>query len=383
MVHLRHEREMGARPTAAYRAPSHVTAFEVAGQAVLHDARQQRLFELNGTADLIWRGLTSGGEAEAVTRLMDHRVPPADAATYVADAARAWMMAGQIAPAPALRALASPPTETRSLVVDGVAVTVAFHNVTAEGCDAVLAGFAARRAAGDRLDVIAHGQLVLFFLNGEILCGCPADGVAAQLKAILTELCLGAVDGGFLAHGALLRRAGSSLFLSGPPGAGKTTLALALAAAGWRFGGDDVVRILPDGRAQAIAFPASVKSGAWPLLAASWPQIRRLPAWRRRDGQTVRYFRPPQSCAGPPQALDAVVLLDRQESAAAAALHPVAPATALQALLESGCSRRWSITGPALRSLADRLAQAERRRLVYSDLKGAVAALEALRRGEA
>lgn len=365
-------------------AASHVARLTVGGRPVLHDGRRRELLELNETADLIWAALTSGGgEGCAVRRLRARGASLDDARAYVRQAAYGWMTAGHLAPRAALRALAGPPDDLRRLTIDELSLEVALHGAPAAACELVAGRFRATGAdAADRLAIVAHGDLFLFFLNGEILCACPAGRLAPQLKATLTDLYVEAVDGAFLAHGALLSRDGASLFLSGGPGAGKTTLALALCAAGWSFGADDIVRVEPDGRASPVPFAACAKSGAWPLLEPLWPGFARRPAWTRSDGQMVRYLMPPGASDRTPRPMGAVVVLARRAEGPAS-LQPIGAMDALRAVIESAHATRWSMTGEALAALAARLEGAQRRRLVYSDLTGAVAALEELLLGPA
>ncbi|HEY4187785.1 MAG TPA: hypothetical protein VGP07_22105 [Polyangia bacterium] len=64
---------------------------------------------------------------------------------------------------------------------------------------------------------------------------------AAPLRGLLAALA--ASSGACLAHAAAVGRAGEGLLLAGPGGSGKSTTALAAAARGWSFCGDDFVLI--------------------------------------------------------------------------------------------------------------------------------------------
>ncbi|WP_374471597.1 hypothetical protein [Phenylobacterium sp.] len=361
-----------------FAAPGHVTRLRVGDRAILHDARRQQLFELNDTADLVWQALTSGAGVVGADRdLRRLGLAPAEARAHVCASAAAWMTAGLLAPCAALREIAGVPDHRRRLHLDELSLEIAFHGLPPAACDLVARPFYGAGAPADRLSVVAHGDLFLFFLNGVIRSACPGERLAPQFKALLTELYLGAVDGGFLAHGAMLVRDGRGLLLTGDPGAGKSTLGLAMAAAGWTFGGDDIVRVWPDARASPVTFAACAKSGAWPLLDALWAGFAALPSWIRNDGQQVRYLLPPDLADRSPRTLDAVVVLSR-ESGAPAGLHPLSPLDGLRALVAGAHSGRWSLTGDALRALVDRLERIPCRRLVYSDAREAIPVLEGL-----
>lgn len=380
-----HHPTEGLRPTPpaaepeTYSAARHVARLSVGARTVLHDELRQQLFELNGTADLIWQSVTSdAGEARATGQLVAEGLSPDAAQAYVTEAARGWMSAGHIAPRAALRALAGRPCAVRRLSLHGMSLEITCHGLSAEVCDLVASGFYGTGRVTERLAIVAYRDLFLFFFNGDVRGACPSERLAPHLKATLTELYAARVERAFLAHGAMLTRDGTSLFLSGAPGAGKTTLALALAAAGWTLGADDIVTIHPDGRAKPLPFAACAKSGAWPLLEPLWPELGAEAEWLRADGQWVRYLRPPGPTGPQPRCLDLVVALAR-EPGAAAVLHPAEPLEALGWLIESAHSAGWALDGAALRALAARLERARSRRLVYSDLGDAVRVLEDLR----
>ena len=206
--------------------------------------------------------------------------------------------------------------------------------------------------------------------------------MAAHVKAVLTDLYADTVEHGFLTHGALLVHGERALLLSGEPRAGKTTLALALAASGWQYGGDDIVRISPDGGARGIPFSAAVKGGSVPLLRGMWPELEGLPAWVRSDGQRARYLLPPNRAAPRPRPLSVVVTL-AQRPRAATRIRPVSAVDALSAIVQSASARRWRMTGDALSALAESLEPAVCVQLEYSDLGGAVRAIGEIARVQA
>lgn len=369
----------GALDDAKYVAGPGVQRLLVHGRALLHLEGRQQLYELNHTADLIWSALTSdGGQRLAEARLTESGLHPAQARTYVRDALDGWIAAGHLAPAWALRRLRARPDDQRVVFLEGLVVDLAFHGLRAEILDPMLGAlYGEATCPARRLSVIRERGVNLLFLDDDLLCGVSDKRLGAQLKAILTDLYVRSVSEGFLAHGALMVRDGASIFLSGAPGAGKSTLALALAAGGWSYGADDIVRVLPDGRACAVPFAAAVKSGAWPLVASAWPAINGAATWLRGDGQSVRYLAPPRLAGREARALDAVVLLSRSPGAWAR-LEPLGPLDALTAIMESAYSCHWRLTGEALARLVARLETARCVRLVYDGLPDAVNALDRL-----
>jgi hypothetical protein len=82
--------------------------------------------------------------------------------------------------------------------------------------------------------------------GGERLAAAPSLGAA--LNALEYHLCLRQIETNphlIALHGATVLTDRGAAFLSGPSGAGKTTLSLALAARGYRVGGDDVALFDP------------------------------------------------------------------------------------------------------------------------------------------
>ncbi|MFN3511762.1 MAG: hypothetical protein ACK41C_01845 [Phenylobacterium sp.] len=359
-----------------------VRILKLAGRSALFCGRRQQLFELNATAAEIWRGLAAGAStSEAGEGLRRLGASRDEACAYVAQAALDWTDLGLLVPAAVQQGLARPPLTERVYRLDGLAVRLSLHGSGA--LDAVDSAFGHLEAT----DALPTGELALapyaggwmLFVNGASHGRLAPEALVPGLKAILTDLYAGAVDEGFLVHAALLKAGERTLLLTGEPGAGKTTLTLALAAAGMTYGGDDIVRISPDGLARPAPFAAAVKAGAWPLLSGRLPQVDHAPTHRRADGQEVRYVLPPTAAAFAPAAPDLVLVL-RREAGAAPRLEPMHPLDALCVLLDSAFARRGAADPDGLTGFAQRLEHAACGTFVYSDLDAAVAAVEALAR---
>lgn len=347
-------------------------------RAALFCARRQQLYALNDTALRIWEGLAAGETlAQTSGRLEALGLGPADARAYVQSAADDWAREGHLAQAVALARRAEPPTRIRHLAIDGFQVSLRLHgDIAVADLDAAF-GHLATDTPGIELDLVELNGRHVLFTDGASRGEVEADGVVPAIKALVTELYAGAVADGFLTHGALLRSKDQTLFLTGEPGAGKTTLTLALAAAGFAYGGDDIVRIGADGLAVAAPFAAAAKSGAWELLAGRLPGLAEAPAHRRADGQAVRYLVPPSLSALTPAPLDVILLLQREPNATPA-FAPVHPLDALVVLLDSAFCRKGAAEGATLAALTARLENTACFRFTYSDLDEAVAAVEGL-----
>jgi len=345
------------------------------GRSLLYSEDQQQVLELNETADRIWRALAAAGSVSAAARAMaELGLPLAQAAQFVEDAVREWTVAGYLAPQALEELLGGGRRADRTLVLDELMVDLHLHGLDGRELDPVFGHFYADRdGARARLSIIEHAGQLLFYLERRLVLVCGPEGLVANLKAVVTDLYVDAVEDGFLTHGALLLNGDQALLLSAAPGAGKSTLALALAAAGWGYGGDDIVRINPEGAARGVPFAAAVKSGGAPLLRGMWPALERLPEWVRTDGQRARYLLPPARSLAP-RPLSVVVTLARRPEAQVL-VEPISPVEALEAVVHGAYARRWRMTGEALCNLAETLDRAVCVRLEYSDLEPAVQAI--------
>ena len=118
-----------------------------------------------------------------------------------------------------------------------------------------------------------------FAIDGEMVradvARCNARRFALNVVLVETfrHLSVGAV-----LHGAGVGFAGSAAVLVGKTGAGKSTLALGLAARGFEYLSGDLVPLSTSGR-EVHAFPlaASVKEGSWRVLAEEFPSLGASP----------------------------------------------------------------------------------------------------------
>jgi hypothetical protein len=168
-------------------------------------------------------------------------------------------------------------------------------------------------------------------------------------------------------HAAALTRGDDAVLLVGSPGAGKTTLAIALEKAGFQMLADDVVLLHETGHITGIPLPFAAKASSWLLLSQHWPGIAATPRHSRPDGQTLCYI-PQDPIADPrPRRIGSVVLLNRQD-AARTSIEELDLVCALSALVADGATRDQRLSMSGFTALADGLRDARCCRLTYSDL---------------
>jgi hypothetical protein len=349
--------------------------FNVGGLPALFCEKRQKLFGLNATADCIWRGLAGGRTpAQVSSGLTEMGFAESEATAFVRDATISWLNAGQLTPREVLDLLAEPAAVIRHVRIHDLSLRIGFlGSASPKSFDDVF-GHLSADIADPRVTLSVVGSRQSWFIFEEHcpVAACTDHELVPHLKAILTERYVSSVESAFLVHGALLAKHSRGLLICGSPGAGKTTLSVALAGSSYRYCSDDIVRIERDGSAIGVPFLPAVKTGAWPLVAPYFPDIVDVPIHRRRDGQDVRYLWVPISAE--PRILSDIVMLAR-EPGVAASLKAVEPLEVLSTILESAFSASGSLAAESLKTFARAIEEARCHKLVYSDLPDAVAAL--------
>jgi hypothetical protein len=185
------------------------------------------------------------------------------------------------------------------------------------------------------------------------------------LDVLLRRGCLDGA-GALLVHAAALARPGRGALLAlGPSTSGKSCLAVALAAAGWRFCGDEVAGL--DARRRVVAFPRLPEVGPMAAaLARRWRAVGRV----RAGGHLTGYLRlPPRRRARPGerQPLRLIVVLERRRGRAPVTVAPLGAAATARHLL--GAALNAHVRGPAAVALVTRIAaRTPGVRLVYHDV---------------
>lgn len=349
--------------------------FYVGGLPTLFCEKRQKLFGLNATADCIWRSLADGHTpAEVSSELTDIGFAESEAAAFVRDATVSWVTAGQLTPREVLDVLAQPATATRAIRIHDLALRISFLGIASpRSFDDVFGHLRADIAdPSATISVVGYRQFRFISEGNCTVAVCADHELVPHLKAILTERYVSSVEGAFLVHGALLAKHSRGLLICGSPGAGKTTLSVALTGSGYRYCSDDIVRIDQNGMAIGVPFLPAVKTGAWSLAAPYAPHIVDVPTHRRRDGQDVRYL--PVPISGEPRILSDIVVLARAPGVAAR-LEAVEPLEILSTSLESAFSARGALDARSLKTFARAIEEARCYRLVYSNLPDAVHAV--------
>ncbi len=347
----------------------------IKGQHVLFSPSLKAIFSLNETAAGIWRCLEDGMRPRDIAEEIARQgVSPAEARAHVDAALDEWEKAGVVRPCPPEFA-AGKGDVTHHVGMAGITVAILYPPGMADWAHAPFRHLEVTGATPDvRLRLVEHRNRVRLFRDDVWVLSCTAEELPTALKG---QLLLEVLSGGayeLALHAACLARGDRALLLCGNPGAGKTTLTLALVDSGFDFAGDDVTLLDSGGRSIGLPFAPAVKRGAWSVLASCCPEILAAPDYRRPDGMRVRYPAPRIATPSPPRPVGWVVLLDRQADVAAH-LESLGPDDALRGLLDGAFSTEGELTGTAFDVLARVIGSAETWRLTYSRLDDAVALL--------
>jgi len=309
-----------------------------------------RLHLLNPTAGWIWDAQRAGFSQDDLAATLAKRfgIPRDAALADVRDMLDRWSRAGLLgwAPAAAHRRPAHQAVPTTMPARVSAArdwnLRLADRTLTLTVSDADLANrFLPLLGHLDTLDpsgaeisvVLAGGPNDWRLGTGgvESARGSGADAALTQTLAELVEVGCRGPARLLVVHGAGIAHAERAVLLIGRGGAGKTTLAAALNAAGHPLLGDDVVPITPDGRALGIGLALCLKAGSWPVLAQRLPGLASVPIWQRL-GEPVRFVPPPGPIVRDPLLVGAL-LFPEYVPGHRASLAPLAPEDVLQRLI--------------------------------------------------
>jgi hypothetical protein len=139
------------------------------------------------------------------------------------------------------------------------------------------------------IDIVAHGDRWDIVVDGQLEATCEARSILAEVERLLIQRVVPATPHLLTLHAAVLQRGGRAWVLTGLSGAGKTTLSLALARAGWGFGSDEIVLLGRDQNLRALPLPPCVKADSFPLIESWFPELRSTPE-HERYGHIVKYL---------------------------------------------------------------------------------------------
>lgn len=284
-----------------------------------------------------------------------------------------------------VRATVMPPLSTpvlvQSVALGGRAITLYYHDdALARQVAPLFAHLDSQEGASlsaIRYDLWRHDNLCLFSRDAGDAAVLQPSQAATLVKARVIQDIIDDLRWTLALHAGCVSRGGKAMLLTGPPGAGKTTLISWLIGSGFAYHGDDISMMGPDGLVVGLPFLPTVKSGAWPMMAARYPgQLHPLIHWRP-DGRRVRYLSVPPPAGQGALPVGWIVKLRRTKGAPARLIEQPS-ATLVQHLLSEAASSSGEADRAAIDTLIRAVSQAGTWEMEYEDLDEAAALLGGL-----
>jgi hypothetical protein len=291
---------MGAKPDHsppyALRPVDGASFLLLGDQCAVFSESSQKIYALNHIAAYIWCQLEEG---EALNGIRDGLVRSGVTANlaekYVSQAMLMWHKLGLLRPDWPFGGELNHIARSFNIHIAGFHATI---RIATERLARLVTLFDHQSVASEEgrnvIDVVEANNFVHVFHNRRGVFCCDPIELAPTLKAYITDRVVTASPPNVVVHAACLQQGGKKLLISGRPGAGKTTLSLRLGQAGFKYGGDDIVLIAPDGTATGVPFAPAIKPGAWRIVSEFRPDLKEAIIHRRPDGKRVRYVRPEQ-----------------------------------------------------------------------------------------
>lgn len=234
-----------------------------------------------------------------------------------------------------------------------------------------------------------HGRPALFrpavraFANDEApYQAVPERWALPVMEATINWFVWSHVARVLLLHAAAVERDGRAVILSGPAGAGKSTLCAALIARGFRFLTDEIALVrLNDGQLEPHPRPISLKNEAIDIVAKMLPDAHLSARFANATKGTVAFMRPPRQSieAAGGTARPALVIFPAYRPEAGFELKPIERSQAFMRLIESSANY-LTLLDTGFETLANLVEACDHYALDYASLDDAVGAIESLAR---
>jgi hypothetical protein len=340
---------------------------------LLFSQDDQQLHRLNDTSAVLAARLQTGATIpELAQELSTGGVESSEAlrwvATFLTEATRLWLLeATPLQPTPI--------EVTQALRISGIDLCIEYES---RDLFELIGPAFAHLARGSRPSRVYRlscaGEFVFIASDSNRPEAVQLSMAAVRLKGLILEDILRSDTYLVALHAACMATAEGGCLLLGSPGSGKTTLALALLQAGYRYGSDDVTLVTSEGVVAGIPLAPGIKQGVWDLASGFGIDVSALPSHMRPDGQQVRYLSVNEDVLAPPCPVRTIVRLQRGP-VPEAALTPSAPSEMLADLIRESRSPYGLCSTAIIRALADLVRNASCFDLHYSDARDAAALL--------
>jgi hypothetical protein len=269
-------------------AATHTSFALMDGRPILFSEKNQKIYELNKISALIWCKLLDQTSLESIySELAEFGIGRQDASSSVRQALQQWLDLELVE-------MEWKPESGSALMTNLAQRTVRIGAPNEELIERLEALFCLVGRGADQtdiaIDILKLDGQILFRNNRGGVTRCHANDLVPAIKADLTERIIHEDRPDFALHAASLVLEEKGLLLCGQPGVGKSTLTLHLLRDGFRYCGDDIVLISPDGLAQGLPFAPTVKPGSWEKISRIHRDLDQAAVHVRPDGIRVRYL---------------------------------------------------------------------------------------------
>jgi hypothetical protein len=344
---------------------------------VLFSESAQKIYELNPVAAFIWCSLLDHKATDRICEdLTKFGLDLMAARQFVQQALRNWFKLGLVRANWVL-------SEQQALTGRIGRLTVSIQSSSERLTEILIPLFnevsRGKPSVDDRFEILEIDGQVHVLHNKVGILWCAVEELVPAIKAYLTEQILERSSLDVALHAACLVAGGKGLLISGRPGAGKTTLALHLMDLGLEYGGDDIVLIAPDGRAEGVPFPPTIKRGAWALISKLRGNLAGSIVHKRLDGKRVRYLK--VSSSADSFSVGWIVFLNRVPDAPAT-LAPLGQLETLGRVMDGSYAAGGKLTQKSFAAIRRTVTGAQSFELTYSSAVQAAAALVDLCNGK-
>lgn len=347
-----------------FRPISSVSFALLDDRPVLFSEDAQQLYELNPTAAFIWCGLLEKKPTQDILDGLERSgVESRAARSFVQGALRNWLELGLIELS---RDLGDTYCHTLRIGHCNVLIRAASQSLLDQLTSLFDQTIPHEGDIQDTYEVYEAGPLTYVLHNERCVLRCKSDELVPAFRAHLTAQIIQRNSPGVAFHAACLLLDAKGLLISGPPGAGKSTLTMHLMDAGLQYASDDIVLIAPNGEAIGVPFVPTLKSGSWPIVEKLRPDLAKFPIHRRGDGKQVRYLKPRKPTHTGKFPLNWIVFIER-DSTTSTRLEPLSQIETMKMWIDATYSPEGRLSIEAFHSIKRALTNAKSFRLHYAD----------------